>query len=244
MIEQLEPGIPLKDRVYETLKSEIIMGGFKAGQQLNIVDLATRLGISSAPVREALSMLHQNGFVVLTPRKKALVADVSAADYAIMMDLRQMLEPYAAKIAVRNTPPGQLAALRKQLEYVQEHPEDMRAYIESDASLHRMMSAYCGSQILSDLLKTIKEHSMRIRYCVEEMAGEAKKSDYVTTVTKEHLGILEAWERGDADDVYEKAALHLRNFIQRSNSEGILEQFLQNQRDLFVEKVDSAADDQ
>jgi DNA-binding GntR family transcriptional regulator len=42
------------------------------------------MGISSAPVREALSMLHQNGFVALTPRKKALVAEVSAADYAII----------------------------------------------------------------------------------------------------------------------------------------------------------------
>ncbi|MCC8194481.1 MAG: GntR family transcriptional regulator [Deltaproteobacteria bacterium] len=232
MLDQFDPGSPLKDRVYETLKSEIIMGGFKAGQQLNIVDLATRMGISGAPVREALSMLHQNGFVVLTPRKKAIVAEVSAADYGIMMELRQMLEPYAAKISVGRIPAEQLAAMRVQLEYVLRHPDDMRAYIESDMSLHRLMSAYCGSHILCDLLKTIKEHSLRIRYCVEEMAGESKKAGFVVTVTGEHLDILEAWERGDADDVYEKAALHLKNYIRRSNTGGILEQFLQNRQAL------------
>ncbi len=239
MINQFEPGVPLKDRVYETLKSEIIMGGVKAGQQLNIVDLATRMGISGAPVREALGMLQQNGFVVLTPRKKAIVAAVSSKDYAIIMELRQMIEPYAAKISTGQIPPEQLAAMRKQLESVLQNSHDMKAYIASDTSVHRLMGTYCGSQILSDLLKTFKDHSLRIRYCAEEMATEAEKSDFIVTITKEHLAIVSAWERNDAEEVYEKVALHLRNFIQRSNKEGILEQFLQNQKGLFESRGQS-----
>ena len=221
MLDQFDPGSSLKDRVYETLKSEIIMGGFKAGQQLNIVDLATRMGISSAPVREALGMLQQNGFVVLTPRKKALVADVSATDYAITMEVRQMLEPYAAKISTGQIPGEHLAEIRGQMEALLKRPE-MKAYIESDTQLHRMMGMYCGSRILDDLLKMIKDHSLRIRYCAEEMAPEAQKSEYIVTITLEHLEIVSAWERNDAEAVYEKSAQHLRNFIQRSNKEGIL----------------------
>lgn len=233
MLEQFDPGSPLKDRVYETLKSEIIMGRIKAGQQLNIVDLATRMGISGAPVREALGMLQQNGFVVLTPRKKAIVAEVSSTDYGIILELRQMLEPYAAKISTGRIPRKQLAEMRKQLETVLENPQDMMAYVESDISLHRLMGTYCGSQFLNDLLKSIKEHSLRLRYCAEEMAPEEAKSDFIVIITKEHLEIVSAWEKEDADEVYNKVALHLGNFIRRSNNDGILEQYLQKQKSLF-----------
>ncbi|MEG1773683.1 MAG: GntR family transcriptional regulator [Oscillospiraceae bacterium] len=50
----------LKDRVYQALKNDIILGKFKAGEQLNMLELCGRMNISSAPLREALSMLGQS----------------------------------------------------------------------------------------------------------------------------------------------------------------------------------------
>ena len=58
-------------------------------------------------------------------------------------------------------------------------------------------------------------------------------SESIVIITKEHLDIVSAWEKEDADEVYNKVALHLGNFIRRSNNEGILEQYLQKQKSLF-----------
>ncbi|HOF95452.1 MAG TPA: GntR family transcriptional regulator, partial [Clostridia bacterium] len=168
--ESFKPSCSLKDSVYDALKTQIILGRLQAGEQLNIAELAKNMGISSAPVREALSMLHQNGFVVLNPRKKATVSNVLTNDYNILMDLRQLLEPYAAKLSAKNIPDNELQGMRKKLEAVLKNPDDMYTYVDSDLSLHDMIFQYCGSVILADILRIIKEHSLRIRYCVEEMA--------------------------------------------------------------------------
>ncbi len=233
MLETFEPGISLKERVYETLKAEILTGSLKAGQQLNITDLSARMGISGAPVREALGMLQQNGLVVLTPRKKALVAEFSNTDRTVIIELRQMLEPYAAKLCTGKIPQQVLADVREQLLNVLNDPHDFSAYIESDKALHRIMSTYCDSQILRDLLKTVKDHSIRFRYSTEESITEEDKTLFIEMVTKEHLDILAAWEEENADEVYHQVALHLKNYLERSNGEGILEQFLEKQRMLF-----------
>ena len=82
----------LKDRVYKTLKTEIILGHFKAGQRLNMLELANSMNISSAPIREALNMLCKDGFVILNPRKQAIVAESSLDGWRVLTDLRRMLE--------------------------------------------------------------------------------------------------------------------------------------------------------
>ncbi|HOR12787.1 MAG TPA: GntR family transcriptional regulator [Clostridia bacterium] len=226
--ESFKPSCSLKDSVYDALKTQIILGRLQAGEQLNIAELAKNMGISSAPVREALSMLHQNGFVVLNPRKKATVSNVLTNDYNILMDLRQLLEPYAAKLSAKNIPDNELQGMRKKLEAVLKNPDDMYAYVDSDLSLHDMIFQYCGSVILADILRIIKEHSLRIRYCVEEMAEESKKSEFVVETTTEHLKILDALELGDSDGVYEAMGMHIKNFLLRSKRGGIIEQFLSN----------------
>ena len=49
----------VKDRVYEILKREIVLGKLKPGEPINIAVLSTKLNISSAPLREALNMLPE-----------------------------------------------------------------------------------------------------------------------------------------------------------------------------------------
>lgn len=206
----------LKDKVYETLKMDIIMGKFKAGEQLNILELAGAMNISSAPIREALSMLHQDGFVVLNPRKKAVVSQGTAKDSQVVTELRRTLEPYAAKISVGGIPQSEIDRVRAQLEAVLGAPGDMQAYINSDLALHELLHAHAGSPVLSDIMTTLKEQSLRLRYCVENVAEGDQKSGFITTSTKEHLQILDALQEGDPDQVYDCVRRHLDNFIHRS----------------------------
>ena len=78
----------VKDRVYEILKREIVLGKLKPGEPINIAVLSTKLNISSAPLREALNMLSRDGLVTLNPRKHAAVSEIDEGDMVITMHLR------------------------------------------------------------------------------------------------------------------------------------------------------------
>lgn len=206
----------LKDRVYNTLKNEIILGHLKPGETLNIYELSAMMNISGAPVREALNMLGKDGFVSLAPRKQATVASASLHDWEVVANMRLLLEPYAAKISTPNIPQKDIDDLRRQLENVLAHPEDVYAYMDSDRAVHHLLHAYADSLILSETLTTLKEHSARARYFSAE-ADEQVKQDTSLTATREHLAILDALDSRDPDRVFEAVQKHMQGYIERAN---------------------------
>ena len=70
---------PLRDVVFENLRSAILEGKLKSGQRLMEVQLAEQLGVSRTPVREAIRKLELEGLVVMLPRKGAYVSDSNAS---------------------------------------------------------------------------------------------------------------------------------------------------------------------
>ena len=59
----------LPNRVYLILEEAILQGKIKQGERLIEEELAGALGISRAPIREALRMMQKDGLVVISPRK-------------------------------------------------------------------------------------------------------------------------------------------------------------------------------
>ena len=66
-LENLKDTPLIRDRVYDALRKEILMGGFAPGETLNILSISKQMGISCAPIREALNMLNKDGLVELMP---------------------------------------------------------------------------------------------------------------------------------------------------------------------------------
>ena len=207
----------LKDRVYNTLKNEIILGHLKPGQTLNIYELSAMMNISGAPVREALNMLGKDGFVSLAPRKQATVASASLHDWEVVANMRMLLEPYAAKISTPNIPQKDIDDLRRQLEDVLAHPEDVYAYMDSDRAVHHLLHAYADSLILSETLTTLKEHSARARY-YSSGADEKVKQNTSLIATKEHLAILDALDSRDPEKVEKAVYQHIARYMGRIDS--------------------------
>ena len=82
------------------VRNAILDGTFPPGSQLREVSIATELGISRAPLREALNRLELEGMVVRIPFRGAFVAEVSPRMAAEIAALRAVLEPYAVKCAL------------------------------------------------------------------------------------------------------------------------------------------------
>src|SRR5699024_10732466 len=85
------------DQVYDAIYNAIMSGEFEAGRRLQIRDLATELGTSVMPVREAITRLEQAGIVETGPYRGAVVKGFSSEELHNIYQVRKLLEADAAQ---------------------------------------------------------------------------------------------------------------------------------------------------
>lgn len=93
----------LCDKVYEYLRDQIMTGQLTPNTKLPENELASVLQVSRAPIREALNLLVNDGFVVRVPRHGAIVAPVTRKEIDENWELRILLEPFATRSAYRRS---------------------------------------------------------------------------------------------------------------------------------------------
>ena len=101
----------LERRVYERLREDIASGFLRPGDQLVEARLASDLGVSKTPVREALIRLERDGLVEIEPYRGARVLELSQNDVRETLELRELLECHVARQLAATQPPALLEAL-------------------------------------------------------------------------------------------------------------------------------------
>ena len=186
--------------------------------------ICAQMNVSSAPVREALNMLSKEGLVDLPPHKRASVSRLEMEDIDVIVFMRYMLEPYAARLSVGKIPQKALDDMRELLFHVLNHLDDAELYVASDLALHELLHMYCGSTLLSEIISRLKDKSIRLRY-VSEHFSKGNSEDLenqmkvIQTVTEEHLEILSAIETGNTEIVHQKVSQHIMQYSIRLNNE-------------------------
>jgi DNA-binding GntR family transcriptional regulator len=96
------PGGPntTQQHAVDWLRAAIIGGELRPGQRVPQEDVADRIGVSVAPVREALRVLEQEGQVTYLPRRGYFVTELRIEDLEEIYALRQMLEERAVRHAL------------------------------------------------------------------------------------------------------------------------------------------------
>lgn len=200
----------LRERLYETLREDILSNKYEPGEELQIDKLAQEFGVSTTPIREALVRLEGDGLVVSIPNRGVQVAPISLDDVRNLYEVRRLLEPYAAKIAARYCEEGEVEALYEKLVHLIEGPTDLAAYINADLELHELMSQHLRNTLLKDILDQVDQHSIRVRYLAESSAG-GLRPEVVELVTREHLKILDAIRKRDEEKAAAATLQHLTN---------------------------------
>src|SRR5215216_7092420 len=132
---------PLKEDISDVLHEKIISGVYKPGDWLRQEDIATQLGVSMTPVREALDLLVSAGLVERVPYRGVRVREMSTKDVVEAYGLRLILEALIAQAAARNITPEQLAGLERMLEEMKKH------HTLKDVSSERKLSREFHSSI-------------------------------------------------------------------------------------------------
>ncbi len=198
----------LKQLVYQTIKNRIIRGEIAPGTRLAEDELAASMNISRAPVREALSVLEQDGLTKNIPRKGAVVTEVNAVEAREIWECRAALEPYAAKLALPHIPPEELETVFARFEEAEKNPEDYDKYIASDLEVHELYYRHLNNEHMKALLKNLEAHATRVRWLREIQDQDVS---YALLCLKEHREILEAFRSGDPDRIYAAVQKHLVN---------------------------------
>jgi DNA-binding GntR family transcriptional regulator len=79
--------------IYERLRDDIIHGRVKANERLKVAELASRMGTSTNPVREALQQLRGEGFVIMTPNRGARVRPIDEEFVRDICEIEVLIEP-------------------------------------------------------------------------------------------------------------------------------------------------------
>jgi DNA-binding GntR family transcriptional regulator len=101
-VVSVQPPVPgtAQQHAVEALRRAIVAGALKPGERVNQEDFADQVGLSVAPVREALRVLEQEGQLTYLPRRGYFVTELHYDDLAEIYELRALLEARAARHAL------------------------------------------------------------------------------------------------------------------------------------------------
>lgn len=199
--------LPLRDVVFNTLREAILKGDLKPGERLMELQLASKLGVSRTPIREAIRMLEQEGLAVTTPRKGAEVAKMTLKDMEDVLEIRDALDELAVRIACQKISDEQLRQLEDVKELFEKSTQtgNVKKIAEADVSFHDVIYEATGNPKLVTLLNNLREQVYRYR--VEYI----KDPKNYPTLIAEHEAILDSLKNRDVKNAVEAMHVHVAN---------------------------------
>src|ERR1700733_6459665 len=197
---------PGRGEAYHLLRDAIISGELEPGRQLSENELATRLGVSRTPIREALVRLRDDRLVEIVPQLGTFVTPISEAAVADAYFVREALECAAVREAAAHAEKQDLAALRVILARQDDvrAAEDYPRWFVLDEEFHQALSDLSGHPVAWTLIRRVSGHLDRIRRL------SLPQPRYLDQMLGEHRLILKAIARGDPEAAEDAMRHHLR----------------------------------
>lgn len=183
---------------YAQIKQQIRTNRMAPGFLAPEPEIATRLGMSRTPVREALIRLEAEGLVELIPRRGARVLPILASDMQEIYEILTALEPEAAaNLAGQSPSETELAPLVNATHDMEEalKDKDLDRWAEADDRFHRDLLELHGNRRLSDFVGSLFDQAHRARMVTIRLRDLPVKS------TQEHREVLEYLRKGDPSGV-------------------------------------------
>lgn len=200
----------LRGQVFDKIRSDILNGKYKRGEELVESSIGKELGISRTPVREAIRQLELEGLVQLVPNKGAFVTGISEKDVRDIYLIRARLEGLAARMAAKNITPELLDAMEETVVLSEYHAkkEHYEQVCEMDSKFHKFLYKASGSRILEHTLTDFHQYVQRVRMASIMKKRRMEKSN------DEHDAILTAIREHDEEKAELVATRHISNTVE------------------------------
>jgi DNA-binding GntR family transcriptional regulator len=211
---KLKRPAPQRESVYEALTEMIIAGSLEPGQHLVEVQLASMLGVSRQPIREALQRLRNEGWVDMRPGFGATVHIPDEDEVDQLLGARAALESESARLAAGHATGDAIKTLRS---VCQEGSDllkrgDIDGAVRANADFHRLVSEISGNRYLTDFTAQVDR---RVRWYYTPVAQRRGQASW-----REHVQVIKAIQAGDAELAARVMREHTEH-TRRSYHEGI-----------------------
>jgi DNA-binding GntR family transcriptional regulator len=195
----------LADKAYHEIRGLIVSLELAPGAVIDERELIERLEIGRTPVREALRRLAHERLVEVYPRRGMFVTGVDVRELARLSEVRELLEPEAARLAAEratDTDRAELGALLAELD------AGGSELIDLDERIHRAVYRAAHNDLLEATLEQYYVLALRIWSIALDRATELEEA------VEAHRALLEAIQVGDGDRAADTMRAHVQDFEQ------------------------------
>lgn len=190
--------------VADVLRTSILKGQLKAGEQLIQADIAKQFGMSRIPVREALKQLEAEGLVKQYPNKGAIISELSASEVQEIYEIRSFLEIGAIKLSIINLNEEDLKRAEKILMEIDSAP-DANKWLELNWEFHSCLYLPANRPRLLSIINNLHVNVARYIRIYLDLMNFEKKSQ------QEHYNIFNACKERNTEKAVEFIKQHLEN---------------------------------
>jgi len=192
-------------RIADHLRQQILSGGLEPGERIRQEEVASALGASRLPVREALRILQSQGLVVIKANSGAWVSQMDLDECQLTYKMRERLEPLALCESIPNLTAGSLARLDEIQDRIEAN-DDIDEFLRLDRQLHLLTYAGNPYRELGELIERLWNTTQPYRRAYVQRSGHAR--DWV--INAEHRLLLDAIRRSDTQDAERILTGHIR----------------------------------
>lgn len=197
--------VSLRDQALTVVRQAIVSGEVGPGEIYSASALATRLGVSNSPVREAMLTLVHQGIVEPVRNRGFRVLPISDHDLDEIGEMRRMLEVPGTVALVDRASDADIEALRPLAGEIEEAARvgDVTGFLAVDRRFHLELLALGGNNRLVETVARLRDQTRL--YGVSTLAVDGRLQD----TAPEHFEILDALLARDAETVERVMARHL-----------------------------------
>jgi DNA-binding GntR family transcriptional regulator len=197
----------LKEAVYQRLKDSIVRGEIPAGSKIVETLISQKLGVSRTPLREAINRLEQDGLVKLIPRRGTFVHTQSIAEIIESLEIREVLEGLAARLAAAHTTPDIIQKMKGCFDDFSPSTveKSIQNYALQNVRFHHLVIQASQNRRLIALIRNLYDQMDMVRLHTIVLAGRAKKS------LAEHWMLIRLIEKKKGDQAEELLRAHIRD---------------------------------
>jgi len=194
----LKAAASFRDQAYVALKQAITDADIYAHREEIRLDdraLAQALGVSRTPIREAMTILEQEGFLRTVPRRGVFIIRKTKKQILEMIEMWAALESMAARLATLNASDDEIGKLRHMFDnFRSETPaEHIQEYSEANIAFHQAIIGLSGSHLMGQTIENLFIHVRAIRRMTISQSDRAARS------IVDHMRIIEALESRDTE---------------------------------------------
>ena len=206
-MQPLDTGTTFRKEAYTALKRAITaMDIYGHTQEIRLDErrLSEGLGVSRTPIREAMTLLEQEGFVRTRPRRGIFIVRKTKREIVEMITVMAALESMAARLAAERASDPEIAELRRLMDGFRSGSggDRLDEYSDANIAFHQAIIRMSGCSLLAEMTENLFIHMRAIRKITIHQENRAARS------VTDHLRIIEALERRDPDHAERLAREH------------------------------------